>query len=337
MLTSICFIMGLIVTHSVMAGPAPGPGGPPGGGGEEHVDLDPLNDFVFATWGSGDGNQAASQVGCAASANTNRPSPQPGDETLPYDFKVTNASGGAGFYIYLDGNNANSGNSRLAIQFRHRDLMAGSGAEYLTHDVFDTHDHDGQFKNCMDGDNSQLEVSINEAELAAVRAGNYTGSFSAEIRGGVNGTTTSAEDFQVSIDVTDMVRISSMDNIDLGSWEGTGSINATETFCVYSNNDSASYNISISSPNQDGSANFYLVNSDTSAQVFYLLSFNDNVGGGAGSMVSDVAISGTGANNSIDCDGGDNAKLTVDIAETNLTNVPADAYGDTLTLVVSPE
>lgn len=127
-----------------------------------------------------------------------------------------------------------------------------------------------------------------------------------------------------------------MDNIDLGSWPG-GDINATETFCVYSNNASAAYNVMITSQNQDGAANFSLVNSDGSASVPYALMFNDSAGGGAGATVGGSALSGTGTNNSVDCGGADNAMLTVKIAEPDLASVPADSYNDTLTLVVSPE
>lgn len=327
-IASMLLFTGLLVMGNPAAG-APAPGN------EEYVNLDRLNDVTFAIWGNGDGNQAASQVTCAASADTNSPQPSSGT-TLPYDFKVSDLSAGSGYYLYLDGDDTNTGNARIAIGFRHRDVIAGTGYESLSEDVYDAHDHDGQFKNCSTGDNSELEVSINATELTLARAGRYSGTFRGEIRGGLNGTTTSAQDFQVTIDVTDMVRISSMDNIGLGSWAG-GNINATETFCVYSNNASAAYNITIMSLNQDGAANFFVVNADASASVPYALFFNDNTGGGAGTTVGSASISGTGTNTSVDCGGGDNARLTVNIAEPDLASAPTDSYNDTLTLVVSPE
>lgn len=325
--SALLFVGLLAIGSSVAGAPA----------NRERVDLDKLDDVTFAIWASGDGNQSASQVTCAVSANTNKPQPDPGDTTFPYDFKVTDLSAASDYYLYLDGNENNTGNARIAAGFRHRDILSGSGYESLSQDVYDGHDHDGQFKNCMEGNNSELEVSINATELAMAQAGRYTGSFRGQIRGGLNGTTTSSQDFQVTIDVTDMVRISSMDNIDLGSWAGGGDINATETFCVYSNNASAAYNVMITSQHQDGAANFFLVNADGSANVPYVLMFNDSAGGGTGATVGGSALSGNGTNNSVDCGGADNAMLTVKITEPDLASVPADSYSDTLTLVVSPE
>ncbi len=305
----------------------------------DFVELGILQDFSFAMWASGDGDQSAAQVTCAASADTNKTNPRPRDQAsrFPYDHRVSDLAPSPGYYVYLNNDTTNTGNARIAAVIRHRDVIEGTGYESLNDDIYDSHAHDGQFRNCLNGDNSELSLTINAAELEKARAGSYTGNFRAEIRGGLSGTTTDAKDFRVTIDVANLVKISSLQNIDLGSWSGTGAVDVTAPFCVYSNNASAAYNITITSPNQDASANFFLVDAGATAQIPYTLWFKDDTTPGMGVTVSDLPISGTGNNSATNCAGLDNAKLSLTISQPDLEVVPPDVYGDTLTLLVAPE
>ncbi|MBD3649620.1 MAG: hypothetical protein HUJ31_19680, partial [Pseudomonadales bacterium] len=216
----------------------------------DFVDVGVLSDVVFAAWAAGDGDQVAVQLHCIASADTSKPNPAPKDQAsqYPYNFRISDLGAPAGYYLYLNGDDTATGNARVAVQFQHRDVLEGTGFELLSDGGYDIHPHLGQFKNCSNGNNSEVTVTLNSTDLSVARGGTYTGSFRAEIRGGGTGTMTASVDFQVSITIASQVRISALDNVDLGGWMGVGGLTATETFCVYSNNAAAGYSITISSP-----------------------------------------------------------------------------------------
>jgi len=255
---------------------------------------------------------------------------------LPYRFKIEDLAPGTGFYLYLDNDTSHVGNARINLSFSHRDVKAGASQETLTNNAYDSHSHEGQFKLCKNTKNSELQMDISNAGLSQARAGLYTGQFRVSVIGGTNGTKKRRRIFTVQIRVAESVRVSALDNINLGSWSGTGNLSASETFCVYSNNSAAAYNVLITSTQQDGSGNFRMTNAGLSTYIAYTLSFADSAIG-ASTTVKSLAISGIGNNAASNCAGIDNARLDVNFLEASLSGVSSDVYTDTLTLLVAPE
>ena len=255
---------------------------------------------------------------------------------MPYQLKVTDGATPPGYYMYLNNNDTNTGNARIQIFFRHRDIKEGTARQSLSDDVSDSHFHNGQLKKCRHGDNSELQMRIPNSELAKARAGRFYGKFSVVVSGGRSGTATKWKNIKFSINISQSVRISGLDNINLGTWTGRGDIVDKESFCIYSNNSSAGYNVTVSSPQQDGTGNFRLANAGQTQFIAYKLLFSDRVGG-AGTVVTNTSISSNGNNSSLICGGRANAELTVKLSEINLRPARSNSYSDTITLLIAPE
>jgi len=138
------------------------------------------------------------------------------------------------------------------------------------------------------------------------------------------GRSSSAE-VQLQAAVANLVRISRLDNLNLGEFDGSNDLSANDGFCVYRN----------------GVAN-YVITATTSEGDFVLIDDNNELG-------YSVAISGTNISyasplqlsnantSSLSCNDSDNVNVEVSIASNDLLTVPAGAYAGTLTLTVAPE
>ncbi|MBL4680916.1 MAG: hypothetical protein JKY88_09355 [Pseudomonadales bacterium] len=309
---------------------------------KDFVKLDKFSDVNLGLWASGDGDQTWTNLHCVASSNYNNkfndppPIKTPPAVHMPYQFRVKDRAAPAGYYLYLDDDDTNTGSSRLQVSFEHRDIKEGTAFEGLSDNVYDAHGHDGQFNKCKNGKNSELRLVINSAELSKARAGTYTGNFQFRVRGGSSGTKVRSRQISFTIDVAESVRISGLNNIPLGSWSGVGDLTGSETFCIYSNNAAAAYNVLISSSQQDGAGNFRLANGTLTSFINYSIRFADSALG-AGVAVGLLPLSGNGSNGQADCGGVSNARLIVDLAEVDLVGSSSDTYSDTITLLVAPE
>ena len=106
---------------------------------------------------------------------------------------------------------------------------------------------------------------------------------------------------------------------------------------MYSTAASASYHLTVTSPNQDGSGNFFLDSTSGLGSIPYDLYFTD-AGNGPGTMkVGTTSISGTGDANNQFCQGTSNATLSVNVAEQSLQRAKSGSYHDTLTILVVPQ
>jgi hypothetical protein len=304
--------------------------------------LERIGRYAFGTWAYGDGSQTLTKTFCTASSNySNAFSDPPPVKNPPaiheaYQFKVMDRNTPAGFFMYLNSVDTNTGNAKLAIQVEHRDIKDGNTWETLVDDVYGSHAHNGQFKRCNNGDNSQLRITILSTALEQARAGSYGGLFTGTGQGGSSGTNTSSKNFSATLNVAPIVRIDGLANVSLGTYSGGGDINVEESFCVYSNSDTAAYDVTITSPNQDISGDFFLLNGAATDLVAYTLYFKDNLTPGVGTQVLTAPIAGAGNNSANDCGGSDNAKISVNVLDGDMSVVPSDSYSDTLTVLVAP-
>ena len=310
---------------------------------KEYVSIGKIKAGHLGTWSIGDDRQIWTSIHCVASyyyyKNKQRDPhhhiKRPAVRT-PYQLKVTDRAAPPGYYMYLNHNDTNTGNARIQVFFRHRDIKGGATRQKLSDDVYDSHFNKGQLKKCGDGDNSELQMMIPNSELAKARAGRFHGKFRVGVIGGRSGTATKRKNIEFSINISQSVRISGLDNINLGTWAGRGDIVDKESFCIYSNNSSAGYNVTVSSPQQDGTGNFRLANAGQTQFIAYKLLFSDRVGG-AGTVVTNTSISSNGNNSSLICGGRANAELTVKLSEINLRPARSNSYSDTITLLIAPE
>ncbi len=307
----------------------------------DHVEVRTLADYAFGTYISA-GSVQLENDHCVSSANSLNPNPPKSGQRYPYRLGVTGDGSDSSYYLYLDGNTAETGNRRVTIRFMHTDILEDAG---MYHELFDstyeTHSHLGQFRNCVqNGSNSRLRIEINADELAAKTSGNYSGTFGISSLGGYSGTALDPGfSFFVSLTIASAseVQISALDAINLGSYAGNGSITASESFCVYSTALNGAYNIAITSTNQDASGNFFLVKDATGAKINYALTFVDSSVQQPYLEVGTSSLSGVGNNTAVDCGGQNNAAIAVNIQEQALLAAETGTFSDSIVLLVQPE
>ncbi len=305
---------------------------------KDYINLGNINNFNFGTW-TGPGSVRQNVNFCVASANDDEKNIKnlpPSASVMPYQVKVESRRGAPGdFYLYLNGDRNNTGNRRIRVTFEHSDQFDGNSYEQLSYDSWDTHSHEGQFRNCPNGNNSSLQLSISSSELAAKVAGQYSNDFVLTAIGGSSGTADDNARFSVDIEVqsSPQVQISSLDNMALGTHAGIGNIYEGENFCVHST--SGSYSLNVSSSNQDGSGNFYLTGGF--GQIPYELFFTDSANGPGTVKVTNNTLGGFGNSADQFCNGVDNATLSISIQEQDLQQSNSGFYSDSLTILIAPQ
>lgn len=307
-------------------------------GNDNYLSVGGVPDVDFGTWSGG--SLSTTVRGCIASANERQPSPpSPPAEVYPYQASVDNRNPGSDFYLYLNNDTSSPDNARITVVVEHRDIIAGSAFETLTEGVYDTHYHLGRFHECLgSGDNSELRISIPEANLTNKVAGVYHGQFRLEAVGGTSGTKYDRTDFDLILTVQSAnVRISGMDDMALGTYvPGTGNVQQDEHFCVQSLADNSAYRISVSSSNQTPAGEFRLKHATDAVYLPVEVLFSP-VGSGSGTeQITNNTISALGSPDSF-CGGSDNATITVRALEADVQASPSGSYGDTLVLLVVPE
>lgn len=306
----------------------------------DYMNVGNLRNLNLGTW-TGAGSLSRSRVWCVASADSNSRNPGGGASTMPYQVMAEDRAGpGGDFYLYLNDDTSATGNRRIRATVSHRDVLDGNSFEQLNHGSYDTHSHLGQFRDCRNnGNNSEMRAEISAAEMAGKLNGRYRGFFRLTGIGGESGSATDTDNFNiiVRIQASPQVQISGLDNLNLGSHSGVGNINREENFCVYSTSASGSYNLSVSSSNQDGGGNFFLDGTAGQPPIPYNLFFIDSGTGPGSQAVGNGTLSGFGNSSDQFCNGANNATLSVSIQEAVLQQALSGSYTDTLVILVSPQ
>lgn len=146
---------------------------------------------------------------------------------------------------------------------------------------------------------------------------------------------TSTGQIDIDLEVTDSVEISSLDDIDFGTYGGAdvGDINAGDAFCVYVNGGD---DYTITPTSQNGS--FVLVGDSFSDEIEYSVKFAGKaIGADSAAAVKYNAATATFKGSVYrDCNAVNNASLDVSIPEQEIRDATTDTYADTLILLVNP-
>jgi hypothetical protein len=178
---------------------------------------------------------------------------------------------------------------------------------------------------------------MNKGLKNAIR-GLLVGGFAAGLSGVALAATDGAVGFNstgtvdISLDVNDEVRISSLTDINLGVFAGVDAV-GTSAACVYRNG-TGNYNLTASG---DGAAGAFTLTDGTNT-VAYSVTYDD--GSGVLAAATGVSLTGlTGADPASDtCGGtGNNGTIEVTVAAAAAAGLPAATYAGTLTLLVAPE
>lgn len=157
-------------------------------------------------------------------------------------------------------------------------------------------------------------------------------------------TGSSTGDLDISVEIPDLVQITGLNNIDLGTYSGSN-LSGEDQVCVYRNG-SGEYEITFTSGSNNGAPDAasgvaaYELESSTGDTIAYTVDFEDSVAGAYTdtSVGINSALTGqTGDDASANCGSGNNAKVRVSVAAATMESAPAGDYVGTLYMTVSPE
>lgn len=145
---------------------------------------------------------------------------------------------------------------------------------------------------------------------------------------------TSTGDFLITAVLQDLVRVSSLDDLNLGTYSGTGPLAGSEAFCVYRNG-SGAYDATVTGDGGDGLGSTFDLYDGSANYMAYTVTYNGNA-------ILSGGTTGTEAGNSSlqDCGGANvanNATIAVSIAAPVLQASPTGTYTGTVTVLIAPQ
>jgi len=153
---------------------------------------------------------------------------------------------------------------------------------------------------------------------------------------GVIDDTQSQGMLDITLTVPPLVRITDLDDLDLGTFEGVG-LSGSDSVCIWST--TRAYRVTAEGDGTGGA--FTLTGGSNGDTLDYQVQWAESAGAGSGTtLATGTALAGRSTTaTSSDCNGGANLNATViiDVADTELASVTEDTYAGTLTLTVEPE
>lgn len=144
---------------------------------------------------------------------------------------------------------------------------------------------------------------------------------------------TSTGSLVITARVPNLVRITGLADLDLGTWDGANPMAGSDAVCVYST--TRAYTLTAMG---SGAGNAFTLTDGTNT-VAYSVNWQSE-GGANNALTTGTTVPNLGANhNSVTCNGhaSDNATVTVSVSVAALSAIPAGTYTGTLTLTVAPD
>jgi len=143
--------------------------------------------------------------------------------------------------------------------------------------------------------------------------------------------TSSQGQSDISLSVSDRVQISSVNDVALGSYGGTGNLLGSSQYCVFRNG-GGSYQVTLTTDQGD-----YLVASGGGATISFTAKVDDDADASDGqSLAYNTSSTALVGSNSATCGGADNAAVEVTFTEADLQAAATDSYSATMTILVEP-
>ena len=178
-----------------------------------------------------------------------------------------------------------------------------------------------------------LRVSIQASDLINVSAGTYQENITLRSQNGGRNDPSVIDNFNISVEVPNIVQVSQLDDIDLGVFNISNNLFGEDQFCIYRNKNYA-YRVKFND-NSSGS-NFNLIGIESGEVLPYSVSFRgenevyQNVN-------KNIFISKSMNNSNVDCVGTEKVFMRIDVEREEMIKVLSDDYTSTLNVIVSPE
>lgn len=281
---------------------------------QARVDIAPTAVTIPLAWSGGD--LVVSRDFCVPS--TQEPAPS-GTTIIPY-----RVIGNAPFSLA-------SGANQIPFSVIWQDLYAGQ-SRTLSPNVPTAFSFTGATAGCPSGNNGRLMLTLPEASLYAAPPGAYTTNFVLDVENTGAGRKKFKTTVTLNLNLPGLIRISQLNDINLGIFDGINNMQASDTACVFRNL-AGNYGVRVSGQGAGGA--FVLVNG--ASQVPFSATWND--GTGAAMLTPNVLLSGRRNvyTASGDCAGGaaNNATLGVSALAADINNATVTgAHVGQLTILV---
>ncbi|MGJ3256753.1 MAG: hypothetical protein ACFE0K_10570 [Alcanivorax sp.] len=281
---------------------------------QAHIRTDPNAFTTTFTWNGGDLNHSFEL--CVSSVQ--QPNPQ-GNTLIDYAVEAQ------GPFELVSGANS------IPVTLSWDDLISGQTTtlqpSLSTAEIFT-----GAARYCPGGNNARLDVYASGTDIQAVPPGTYSSQFNFTATNSGRGK--SSANFTVSVDITipNSIQVTQIDDIALGTFDGSNNISRSDTLCVYQAS-GGQYAVTLTGSGNGGA--FELISAGSS--VPYAVSWND--GNGAQTATAGIPMAGMGNSRSGDpqCNGGasNNATVTVDVLANDIGAATASGtHSGVLTIMV---
>jgi len=281
------------------------------------TDIAGLGGVDLGTWTPATGNASNFDDFCVAARRGN--SQNPG----PYAVRVTPLTG-TRFELRSVSNPA----AVIPLTLAFQDLIDG-GQEALVPATFTVREQTGA-RTCTGTNNARLIATAASTDILAAPPGEFQGLFRLTARD-VPPANELSRDFSIRLRLAELIRISGLDSIDLGAFDGVQDRRGVDDFCVYSNGLTGRYTVTGTG---QGAAGAFRVQSGT-ASLPFVVEYDD--GAGLLPMTPNLPLAKLNAvSTSIDCVGGNNASIRVSIAADDMQQAPPGVYTGEIILLVAP-
>lgn len=173
------------------------------------------------------------------------------------------------------------------------------------------------------------------AGIAAVMAATAQHAYAAS--DGTLGATSTGTSI-VSLTIGAVYQITGLADLALGTYGGAGDMTGNDDVCVYTNDVSGNYNVTITDDSTMSAAGFSVQNAGATEDIAYSVDWNDVAGTvGSAAVTYNTQLASTGADTaSATCSGGNNANFEVTVAAAALGAASADTYTATMSILIEP-
>jgi len=201
----------------------------------------------------------------------------------------------------------------------------------LVPNVFTVREQAG-VRTCTGSNNARIIASVLPADIAAATPGDYQATFRFTGRG-IPSRTELSRDFTVRLRVPELIRISGLDSIDLGAFDGVNDNQGGDDFCVYSNGLTGRYTVT---PSGQGTGGQFEVRAGSVLSGLPVFVEYDDGTGYAPLSANTPASKRNATRASVDCIGGNNAHIRVTISAGDMDDAPSGIYTGEIVLLVAP-
>ena len=148
---------------------------------------------------------------------------------------------------------------------------------------------------------------------------------------GTMGSTSTGQS-DVTLEIVDQVKITGLDNIELGSFDGVNDLNGRTAFCVYRNG-GKDYTMTIS---VESKSTLEVASSTTGETIRFTAKVDNDNDASNGTAIEYGTRTTYSGSSAFDCNNTDNASLAVNFAAADLSTAGADDYTATVVILMQP-